>query len=34
VVSAPVDGRVAELSVAAGDKVVVDQPLARVEVAE
>jgi acetyl-CoA/propionyl-CoA carboxylase biotin carboxyl carrier protein len=29
--TAPVDGLVAELSVAVGDKVVVDQPLARVE---
>ena len=28
---APIDGTVAELSVAVGDKVVVDQPLARVE---
>ena len=31
VIAAPVDGLVAELSVAAGDKVAVDQPLARVE---
>jgi biotin carboxyl carrier protein len=29
--SAPVDGSIAELSVAVGDKVSVDQPLARVE---
>ncbi len=29
--TAPMDGLVAELSVAVGDKVVVDQPLARVE---
>ena len=31
VMAAPIDGTVAELSVAVGDKVVVDQPLARVE---
>jgi biotin carboxyl carrier protein len=31
VLTAPVDGHVAELSVAVGDKVAVDQPLARVE---
>jgi acetyl-CoA/propionyl-CoA carboxylase biotin carboxyl carrier protein len=31
VIAAPVDGLVAELSVAVGDKVAVDQPLARVE---
>ena len=31
VIAAPVDGLVAELSVAAGDQVAVDQPLARVE---
>jgi biotin carboxyl carrier protein len=31
VMSAPVDGLVAELNVTVGDKVVVDQPLARVE---
>ena len=31
VMAAPVDGRVAELTVAVGDKVAVDQPLARVE---
>ena len=31
VMTAPVDGVVAELSVAVGDRVVVDQPLARVE---
>jgi len=31
VIAAPVDGLVAELSVAVGDKVTVDQPLARVE---
>ena len=30
--TAPVAGLVAELSVAVGDKVVVDQPLARIEV--
>ena len=29
--AAPVAGRVAEVSVAVGDRVVVDQPLARVE---
>ncbi|MGI9185087.1 MAG: acetyl/propionyl/methylcrotonyl-CoA carboxylase subunit alpha [Solirubrobacteraceae bacterium] len=34
VMTAPVDGVVAELSVAVGDRVVVDQPLARVESAE
>jgi acetyl-CoA/propionyl-CoA carboxylase biotin carboxyl carrier protein len=33
VMAAPIDGTVAELSVAVGDKVVVDQPLARVEAA-
>jgi biotin carboxyl carrier protein len=31
VLTAPADGVVAELSVAVGDKVAVDQPLARVE---
>jgi biotin carboxyl carrier protein len=31
VLTAPVDGEVAELAVAVGDKVAVDQPLARVE---
>jgi acetyl-CoA/propionyl-CoA carboxylase biotin carboxyl carrier protein len=31
VLAAPIDGAVAELTVAPGDKVVVDQPLARVE---
>ncbi len=31
VMSAPIDGRVAELGVAVGDRVAVDQPLARVE---
>ena len=31
VLTAPVDGEVAELTVAVGDKVAVDQPLARVE---
>ena len=31
VMTAPLDGVVAELSVAVGDRVVVDQPLARVE---
>jgi acetyl-CoA/propionyl-CoA carboxylase biotin carboxyl carrier protein len=31
VMAAPIDGTVAELNVAVGDKVVVDQPLARVE---
>ncbi len=31
VMTAPIDGVVAELSVAVGDRVVVDQPLARVE---
>jgi biotin carboxyl carrier protein len=33
VMAAPIDGTVAELNVAVGDKVVVDQPLARVEAA-
>ena len=33
VLTAPVDGEVAELTVAVGDKVAVDQPLARVEAA-
>jgi biotin carboxyl carrier protein len=31
VLTAPVDGQVAELTVAVGDTVAVDQPLARVE---
>jgi biotin carboxyl carrier protein len=30
--AAPADGTVAELSVAVGDGVIVDQPLARVEI--
>jgi pyruvate carboxylase subunit A/propionyl-CoA carboxylase alpha chain len=34
VMTAPMDGRVAELSVAAGDRVAVDQSLARVEAPE
>ena len=33
VLTAPVDGEVAEMTVAVGDKVAVDQPLARVEAA-
>jgi acetyl-CoA/propionyl-CoA carboxylase, biotin carboxylase, biotin carboxyl carrier protein len=33
VMSAPVDGQVAQLSVAVGDKVTIDQHLARVEAA-
>ena len=33
VLTAPMDGQVAELTVAVGDKVAVDQPLARVEAA-
>jgi biotin carboxyl carrier protein len=32
VIAAPMDGRVAELNVAVGDKVALDQPLGRVEV--
>ena len=31
VLAAPIDGAIAELTVAPGDKVAVDQPLARVE---
>jgi acetyl-CoA/propionyl-CoA carboxylase biotin carboxyl carrier protein len=31
VLAAPIDGRVAELNVAVGEQVAVDQPLARVE---
>jgi biotin carboxyl carrier protein len=31
VLTAPVDGELTELSVAVGDRVAVDQPLARVE---
>ena len=34
VLAAPVDGHVAELNVAVGEKVAVDQPLARVEPAK
>jgi acetyl-CoA/propionyl-CoA carboxylase biotin carboxyl carrier protein len=33
VLTAPVDGEVAELTVAVGDRVALDQPLARVEAA-
>jgi biotin carboxyl carrier protein len=33
VIAAPLDGLVAELNVAVGDRVAVDQPLARVEAA-